>query len=186
MKEAVLQQLLQAAVDTDIDHVVGVDPKLANCIEIGEFHAIDPLHRQHAATGGLMKDCRYGNAGIVAVELCELFCVGRLIEVVHLLEHPTAQFIDQGHQITADQADVAVQPGGDIANDVKVQGDLFTQAWTLNFDRNLLAIGQRASMHLPEGGCGDGFSIELFVDLINRSTEVLLDAGHGQVTVEPR
>ena len=90
MEEAVLQQLLQAAVHTDIHHVVGVDAQLTDRIEIGELHPIDPLHRQHTTAGGLVEDCRYGDARVVAMQLSEFFSVGRLIQVVHLFEHPTA------------------------------------------------------------------------------------------------
>ena len=50
--------------------------------------------------------------------------VGGFVEIVHLLEHPLAEFIDQGHQVTADQAHIGVHPGGDVAHDVKIERDL--------------------------------------------------------------
>ena len=94
MEKAVFQQLLQAAVHTDIHHVVGIDSQLTDRIEVGELHPIDPLHRQDPTAGGLMEDGRHCNAGVVAVQFGEFFSVGRLVEVVHFLEHPTAQLID--------------------------------------------------------------------------------------------
>ena len=61
----------------------------------------------------------------MTVEIAEFFRIAGLIEVVHLLENPSSQLIDQGDQIAADQADVAIEPGGDVAHDVEIERDLF-------------------------------------------------------------
>ena len=152
VEEAVLQQLLQGAVHPHGDHVVGVDPEFANGFEVGEFDPVDPLHRQHAPGRGITEDPGHSDAGVVGVELCERFGVGRLVAVVHFLEHPLTQLVDQGHEVRADQADVGVQPGRDVPDDVEVQGDLFPQSWALNLDGNLLAAEQNTSVDLAEGG----------------------------------
>ena len=180
VKKAVLQQLLQAAVNTDIHHFVGVNADATHGLEVGEFYPLDPLHGEHPAAGGLVIDAGDGDAGVVGVQGCETFGVGRLIAVVHLLEHPLAQLIDQGHQVAADQAHVLVQPGGDVAHDVEIERDLFAQPRSLHLDRNLLTALEHPFVHLAEGGGGDRFGIELFIDLQHRGTEVILDAGHGQ------
>ena len=125
VEEAVFQQLLQAAVHANLHHVVRIDAEFANGLQIGEFHPINPFHGQHPSTRRLAMNGRDGNSGVVAMQLSEAFGVGGFIEVIHLLEHPFAQFIDQGDEIASDQADIAVQPGGDVAHDVQIQGDLF-------------------------------------------------------------
>ena len=125
VKEPVLQQLLEAAAHPHFHHVVGINAELLDGLEVGELHPVDPLHGQHPSAGGIPVDGGDGDPGVVAVEVAEFLSVARFIEVVHLLEHAAAQFIDQGHEIAADQADVAVQPGGDVAHDVQVQRDLF-------------------------------------------------------------
>ena len=152
VKETVLQQLLQAAVHPHLHHVVGVHTDPPHGLEVGEFHPIDPFHREHAPAGGFMEDARYGDAGIVAVQFGEFFRVGRFIEVVHLLEHPLTEFIDQRHQITADQTHVAVEPGGDIAHDVEIERDLLAQTRSLHLHRHLLTALQHAAVHLAQGG----------------------------------
>ena len=97
VEKAVLQKLLQAAVHAHFHHVVGIDPELAHGFEVGEFDPVDPFHRQHAPARGFSVDPRNGDAGVVPVELTEFFGVARFVEVVHLLEHPSTQFINQGN-----------------------------------------------------------------------------------------
>ncbi len=41
-------------------------------------------------------------------------------------------------------------------------------------------------MHLTKRRSGDGFSIEFRIDAVDRCTEVILDAGHGEVAIEAR
>ena len=164
VEEAMLQQLLEGAVHPHRDHVVGVDPQLANGFEVGEFDPIDPLHRQHAPCGGVAEDSGDRNAGVVGVERCERLGVGCLVAVVHLLKDPLAQLIDQGNKVRADQADVGVQPGRDVADDVEVEGDLFPQSWPLDFDGDLFAAQQHTAVDLAEGRGGDRFALEFGVN----------------------
>ena len=186
MEEAVFQKLLQAAVHPDRHHVIGIDAQLSHRFEVGELDAVDPLHRQHPSTGGFPVDVRNGDAGVLLMELAEFLGIRGFIQVVHFLKHPTAQFINQGDEIAANQTDVAVEPGGDVAHDVEIKGDLFAQTRPLNFHGNALTIVQCSSMHLAEGGSGDRFAFQFRIDAADRSAEVLFDAGHGQIAVESR
>ena len=186
MEKAMLKQLLEAAVHAHRHHVVGVDADAPHRFEVGELHPIDPFHGQHPPAGGMAIDGGYGDAGIGAMEAGKGFGVAGLIAVIHLLKHPLAQFVDQGDEVAADQADVAVQPGGDVAHDVEIERDLLAQTGPLNLDGHHLTGFEHPLVHLPQGGCGDGFAIELFVNTADRGAEVFLDAGHGQGAVETR
>ena len=133
-----------------------------------------------------MEDARYSDARIVDVKLSEFFRICCLIEIVHFLEHPLTQFIDQRHQITADQTHVAIKPSGDVAHDVKIERDLLAQARPLHLHGHLLATLQHAPVHLAQGGRRDRFALQVFVDRVHRRPEVLLDAGHRQAGIEAR
>jgi hypothetical protein len=186
MEEPMLQQLLQAAVHPHLHHVVGVDPEGAHRVEVGELDAVDPLHRQHPPTGGLAIDGRDGDARIVAVQAGEGFGVGGFVDVIHLLEDPFAEFIDQPHQIALDQPHIPVQPGGDVADDVEIEGDLLPQARPLHLHRHPFAAHQNAPVHLAQGGGGNRFLLQRREQRRHRRLQVLFDAGHGQGTVEAR
>ena len=186
MEKPMFQQLLEAAVHPDLDHVIGVDPQLPDGIEIGQLDPVNPFHRQNASAGDLAVDAGNGNAWVMAVQVPELFGVSGLVEVIHLLEDPPPEFVDQGDQIAADQPDVAVQPGRDVADDVEVKGDLFAKPWALNFDGHLLAVVQNSPMNLTQGCGGDGIPLQFRVKLSDWSPEVLLDACHGQIAVKAR
>ena len=56
----------------------------------------------------------------------------------------------------------------------------------MNLDGHHLTGFEHPLVHLAQGGGGDGFAIELFVDAADRGTEVFFDAGHGQGAVETR
>ena len=152
VEEATLQQLLKAAIHPHFHHVVWINAQLSNGIQIGELDAVDPFHREDAAAGGIPVDGGDGNSRVVPMQRGKSFRVGCLVEVIHLFEDAPPKFIDQGDEIAADQADVAVQPRGDIAHDVEIQGDLFPKPWSLNFHRHLGATLQDTLMHLTEGG----------------------------------
>ena len=152
VEEAVLQQLLEAAVHAHLHHVVGVDAQLTHGIEVGELHPVDPFHRQDTTARGIAIDRWNRDARVVAVQIPEGFRIGCLIEVIHLLEHPAPEFVDQRNQVTADQADVAVQPCGDVADDVEVKRDLFPQAGALHLHGNLLTTLEGSLVHLTQGG----------------------------------
>ena len=186
MEETVLQQLLQAAVHPHLHHVVRVDAEGAHGIEVGELDPIDPLHRQHPAAGGLAMDGGNGDARVVAVQPGEGFGVAGLVDVIHLLEHPLAELIDEPHQIALDHAHVAVEPAGDVADDVEIQGDLLPQAGPLHLHRHPLPRLENAAVHLAEGGGGDGVLLQRSEDFVHRGSQILLDAGHRQGAVEAR
>ena len=186
MEKAMLQQLLQAAVHPHSHQLVGVDAHGAHRLEVGELHPFDPLHREHPAAGGLVVDAGYGDAGITGVQLGEGFGVAGLIEVIHLLEHPLAQLIDQGHQVGADQTHVAVEPGGDIAHDVEIERDLLAQTGPLHLHGHGLPPLEHPFMHLAEGGGGDGLPVQLLVDGRDRRAQILLNAGHRQGRIKAR
>ena len=152
MEEAMLQQLLKAAVHAHFHHVVRVHTELANRIKVGELDAVDPLHRQHPAAGGVAINRRNSDARVVLMQLSEGLSVRGLVEVIHLFEHPSPQFIDQGDEVAADQSDVAVQPGGDVAHDVQIQGDLFAQPRALHLHRHPCATLEGSLVHLTQGG----------------------------------
>ena len=144
--------MLQAAIDAHLHHVVWIDAEIAHGIEIGEFDTVDPFHGQHAPTGGLVVDGWYGDAGVGGMQFGEAFGIGGFIEIIHLFKHTAAQFINQPYQIAADNPHSAIQPGGDVAHDVEIKGDLLPQARSLHLDGHLLSVGQDAPMYLAEGG----------------------------------
>ena len=152
MEEAMLQQLLKAAVHAHLHHVVGVHTQLANRFKVGELDAVDPLHRQHAAAGGVAIDRRNSNSRVVLMQLSESLSVSGLVDVVHLFEHPSPQLVDQGNEVASDQSDVAVQPGGDVAHDVQIQGDLFAQPRALHLHRHPGAAFEGSLVHLTQRG----------------------------------
>ena len=131
-------------------------------------------------------DDRNSDAGIVAVKLAEFFGVLSFIQVIHLLENPMTEFIDQRDEITADQTDIAVQPSRDVAHDVEIKRDLLTKTRTLHLDGHALTVVEHTAVHLAEGGGGDRIAFEFGVDAVHRSTEILFNAGHGQIAVEAR
>ena len=153
VEEAMLQQLLQGAVHAHLHQLVGVDAQFPYRLQVGELDAVDPLHRQHPPAGGLPVDAGHSNARVVGVQLGEGLSVAGLVAVVHLLKHPLAQLVDQGHQIGADQAHVAVEPGGDVAHDVEIERDLLAQAWALHLHRHLLAAVEYTLVHLAQRRC---------------------------------
>ena len=77
--------------------------------------------------------------GLWLCSAAEPLGVGGLVEVIHLLEHPGTQFVDQGHQVAADDPHAAIQPGGDVAHDVEIEGDLLPQPRPLHLHRHPLA-----------------------------------------------
>ena len=129
-------------------------------------------------------DAGNGDAGVVGVQGCKGLGIGGLVAVVHLLEHPLAQLIDQGHEVGADQPHVLVEPGGDVAHDVEIERDLLPQAGALHLHRHLVAVEQHTPVHLAEGGGGDGLPFQLRINGVDRGAEVFLDAGHGQGGIE--
>ncbi len=152
MEEAMLQQLLKAAVHAHLHHVVRVHTELPNRFKVGELDTVDPLHRQHAAAGGVAIDRGNSDSRVVLMQLSEGLSVRGLVEVVHLLKHPSPQLVDQCDEVTADQSDVAVQPGGDVAHDVQIQGDLFAQPRALHLHRHPGATFEVSLVHLTQRG----------------------------------
>ena len=153
MEETMLQQLLETAVHPDFDHVVRVDTHLPYGFEVGEFDSIDPFHGQDTTAGRLLMNPRNSDARVVAVKLAELLCIRCFVQVIHFFEHSLSEFIDQGDQITPDQSDVAVQPEGDVSDDVKVEGDLFPQPRALNFYSDPFSVVENTFVDLTEGRC---------------------------------
>ena len=120
------------------------------------------------------------------VKLLKFFCIGCFVEIIHFFKHSCAKFIDQPHEIAADQPHIPVQPGGDVANDVEIKSDLLPEARPLHFHGHFLPPLQHTTVHLAQGGCGNGLPFQGGVDLIDRCSQVLLNARHGQGGIKPR
>ena len=150
MKETMFKQLLETAVHPNFDHLIRIDTDVPYGLEIGEFDSVDPFHGQDATAGGFLMDPGNGDTRVVTVKFSELFSICCFVQIIHLLEHSLAEFIDQGDKITPDQPDIAVQPGCDVSDDIKVEGDLFTQPWALNFHGDPFTVVQNTFVNLSE------------------------------------
>ena len=66
----------------------------------------------------MVVDARHCNAGIVAVQLGKALGIHRFVEIIHFFEDTLTQLVDQGYKVTADNANILVQPGRNITHDI--------------------------------------------------------------------
>ena len=187
VEEAVAEHLLEEALGRAREDLVGIEARRDQRGALVGGDPADPLERQHPARGALPVDPRHAEALVAREVLGELGGGGRLEAQVHLEPGPEREGLDHLDRLEAAEAGLeALDPGRDPGEEVDVAHHLALDAGPQDLDRDLLARGGDAEVHLGDRGRGDRPVVEAREQLGERPAELALDQLAGERAVERR
>ena len=188
--EGVLEDLLQVALDQHGGDLAAIDPRGGDGGVVGDLDGRDVLHGQHTTAGEFPHDARDLDARVGGEVLREPLGVGRLGEVLHLVQRGVGELLDEPRHVgpRRDGA-IAGQPPTDPAQGGEVDLDHLLDVRPLDLDHDVaepqfvrVRVAQPGPVRLPQGRGGERFLVEPGEVLRQGTPE--LGGGDGEQRVE--
>ncbi len=149
-------------------------PAFSSAVPVVDLHALDVLHRDHAARAVLVQDLRDPHRRVVGEESADPFGALRFAPKIELHLQVPLQFVEQRQEVHRIRVEALVD-GRHAPRRREIGADDVFDVGVLDFDGDLATVEQPRAMHLRERRGGNRRRRELAEYLLQRPAEVFLD-----------